>query len=175
MKNNGSCPMCGFPNKDVNHVMCSCPTVQLIWRRFVRVDHWVDFMSLSIKEWECVTSNVNNKTCSMRARPAVRELVGWKRPPDGWSELWGISEGLLAAWSIEIRRLIIEVDSVEAIKLIRHYVNASATLSLVPYIMAMMNRPWAIELEHSVISQLGEDCYELPFAGTGYLAMTLDV
>ncbi|KAK9043515.1 hypothetical protein V6N11_071853 [Hibiscus sabdariffa] len=96
-------------------------------------------------------SNFINQTCSRSSRPNVQELVRWKRPPDGSlleAELWGISKGLSASWSIEIRRLIIEVDSVEVIKLFRHYVNGAATLSLVPYIMAMMNRPWAIKLEH---------------------------
>ncbi|KAK8489442.1 hypothetical protein V6N11_000377 [Hibiscus sabdariffa] len=45
-----SCPMCSFLEEDANLMLHFCPAEQLIWGRFVHVDIWVEFMSLSIKE-----------------------------------------------------------------------------------------------------------------------------
>ncbi|KAK9041088.1 hypothetical protein V6N11_016210 [Hibiscus sabdariffa] len=64
------------------------------------------------------------------------------------SEFWGIYEGLLAAWSLGLSHLIVEVDSSDAINLIRQYKVGEATLALVPHIVSLINRNWAIQLSH---------------------------
>ncbi|KAL4341873.1 hypothetical protein GQ457_08G009200 [Hibiscus cannabinus] len=56
--------------------------------------------------------------------------------------------GLLAAWSLGLLHLIVEVDSSDAINLIRQYKVGEATLALVPHIVSLINRNWSIQLSH---------------------------
>ncbi|KAK8475937.1 hypothetical protein V6N11_019920 [Hibiscus sabdariffa] len=79
-------------------------------------------------------------------------LIDWRRKLGICSviesELWGIYEGLLAAWSLGLTHLIVEVDNSDAINLIRQYKMGEATLALVPHIVSLINRNWSIELSH---------------------------
>ncbi|KAK8515673.1 hypothetical protein V6N12_075701 [Hibiscus sabdariffa] len=52
------------------------------------------------------------------------------------AELWGLYEGLLAAWSIGIRYLLIESDSLEAVNIL----NNRNGLTIVLYIVEIMTR-----------------------------------
>ncbi|KAK8975615.1 hypothetical protein V6N11_004994 [Hibiscus sabdariffa] len=64
------------------------------------------------------------------------------------AELWGLYEGLLAAWSINIRYLIIESDNLEAVKLLNNRNGLSIFPSIVHYIVEIMKRPWTTKLFH---------------------------
>ncbi|KAK8496321.1 hypothetical protein V6N11_039744 [Hibiscus sabdariffa] len=54
----------------------------------------------------------------------------------------------MSAWSIGFKRLIIEVDSLEAVNLIRCYKGDEAAFSLVLHIAAILNPPWRVGIKH---------------------------
>ncbi|KAK9011174.1 hypothetical protein V6N11_044028 [Hibiscus sabdariffa] len=64
------------------------------------------------------------------------------------AELWGLYEGLLAAWSIGVRCLIIESDNLKAVKLLNNRYGLGVSPSITPYIVDILDRPWTTELLH---------------------------
>ncbi|KAK9029308.1 hypothetical protein V6N11_026427 [Hibiscus sabdariffa] len=64
------------------------------------------------------------------------------------AELWGIYEGLLAAWTIGSRYLLVESDCLEAIKLVNNRRNSDGVLSMVLSIDEVLNRPWCVRFSH---------------------------
>ncbi|KAK9035794.1 hypothetical protein V6N11_077823 [Hibiscus sabdariffa] len=56
------------------------------------------------------------------------------------AELWGIYEGLLAAWSIGSQYLLVESYCLEAINLINNRSISDGVLSMVHFISAILNR-----------------------------------
>ncbi|KAL4311097.1 hypothetical protein GQ457_01G028720 [Hibiscus cannabinus] len=47
------------------------------------------------------------------------------------AELWSIYEGLLTAWSVSIRNLVVEVDSMNAIRVVQQGLAGFVSLSIV--------------------------------------------
>ncbi|KAK9013943.1 hypothetical protein V6N11_005118 [Hibiscus sabdariffa] len=102
---------------------------------------------------EAVVTSSGYSTCGGVIRNAAGDwLIGFSRKLGICSviesELWGIYEGLLVAWSLGLVRLIVEVDSSNAINLIRQYKEGQAALALVPNIVSLINRRRSIELSH---------------------------
>ncbi|KAK8548099.1 hypothetical protein V6N12_061021 [Hibiscus sabdariffa] len=64
------------------------------------------------------------------------------------SELWGLFEGLLSAWSLHIRYLLVETNSLEAYRIITEPSAACGGSTLVPYILELISRPWEVRLSH---------------------------
>ncbi|KAK9036128.1 hypothetical protein V6N11_078144 [Hibiscus sabdariffa] len=64
------------------------------------------------------------------------------------AELWGVLEGLLSAWSVGIPRLVLEVDSLDAVRLIQQGQAGYRSLSLVNYIVELLSRRWEVRVEH---------------------------
>ncbi|KAK8518326.1 hypothetical protein V6N12_017477 [Hibiscus sabdariffa] len=63
-------------------------------------------------------------------------------------ELWGIYEGLLTAWSVGTRNLVVEVDSLEVIRVVQQSLAGFSSLSLVVYIVKLLQRLWSVKLQH---------------------------
>ncbi|KAK8537856.1 hypothetical protein V6N12_044002 [Hibiscus sabdariffa] len=58
------------------------------------------------------------------------------------AELWVVFEGLLSAWSVGVPRLILEVDSLDAVRLIQQGQAGCRSLSLVNHILELLSRIW---------------------------------
>ncbi|KAK8480732.1 hypothetical protein V6N11_084372 [Hibiscus sabdariffa] len=54
----------------------------------------------------------------------------------------------MMAWSIGVSRFIVEIDSVDALNVIRRYKEGKVTFSLVPCIVSIINRAWSKEFTH---------------------------
>ncbi|KAK9043792.1 hypothetical protein V6N11_072121 [Hibiscus sabdariffa] len=97
-------------------------------------------------------------------RSGNRQGVKWQKPEVGWWKL--NSDGATAAgsdlcscggvvrdddgkWLIGFaRQLILEVNNTVVVDLIRNYNSDEPTFSLVPHIVALMNRSWQVETTH---------------------------
>ncbi|KAL4386881.1 hypothetical protein GQ457_09G018920 [Hibiscus cannabinus] len=66
------------------------------------------------------------------------------------AELWGIYEGLLAAWSVGSQFLLVESDCLEAINLINNRGAPDVVLSMIHSISALLNRSWCVQFSHIV-------------------------
>ncbi|KAL4347417.1 hypothetical protein GQ457_17G026260 [Hibiscus cannabinus] len=88
-----------------------------------------------------------------------RLTVRWRRPPVGWTKLncdgavvpssgHSTCGGVVRNEVGGLTRIIVEVDSFDAINLIRQYKVGEASLALVPHIVSLINRNWTIELAH---------------------------
>ncbi|KAL4331797.1 hypothetical protein GQ457_07G021730 [Hibiscus cannabinus] len=66
------------------------------------------------------------------------------------AELWGIYEGLLAAWSIGSQYLLVESECLEAINLIKNRSTSDGVLSMIHSISALLNRSWCVRFSHIV-------------------------
>ncbi|KAL4386057.1 hypothetical protein GQ457_09G008840 [Hibiscus cannabinus] len=100
-------------------------------------------------------------------------LNSWIKPPQGWCKLntdvvvsrsssmatcggvvlleaepWGLYEGLLAAWSIGVRSLLIESDNLEVVNLLNNHTGLSCVLSIVHYIVDILIRSWVTKVVH---------------------------
>ncbi|KAK8516444.1 hypothetical protein V6N12_038687 [Hibiscus sabdariffa] len=64
------------------------------------------------------------------------------------AELWGLYEGLLTAWSIGIRFLLIESDCLEAVNLIAKRDSLLIVPSIIYYIAKLLNRAWSVKLSY---------------------------
>ncbi|KAL4284696.1 hypothetical protein GQ457_16G012460 [Hibiscus cannabinus] len=64
------------------------------------------------------------------------------------AELWGIYEGLLTAWSVSIQQLVVEVDSIDAIRVIHQGLAGFISLSIVAYIVQLVRRSWSVQFQH---------------------------
>ncbi|KAK8602380.1 hypothetical protein V6N12_052189 [Hibiscus sabdariffa] len=105
---------------------------------------------------ECIQSTGVVARSSVAIRSASRQGVRWRKPLwelVDWfcstsicstveAELWDNYEGLLAAWFIGCRCLIIEVDSAVVADLIRNYKSDVTTFSLVSHIATLLKRSW---------------------------------
>ncbi|KAK8526228.1 hypothetical protein V6N12_020707 [Hibiscus sabdariffa] len=79
-------------------------------------------------------------------------LIGFSRKLDLCSvleaELWGLYEGLLTAWSIGIRFLLIESDYLEAVNLVDNRDSLLIVPTIIYYIAELLTRAWSIKLCH---------------------------
>ncbi|KAK9027992.1 hypothetical protein V6N11_067808 [Hibiscus sabdariffa] len=95
---------------------------------------------------EYIAHNSNGKPTTSATLHGSHDLVHWERLSLGFSrrlgccsvvevEIWDIFEGLSTAWSISIQKLIVEIDNLEAIKLLQGYVHGASTFTLIPHVM----------------------------------------
>ncbi|KAE8719519.1 hypothetical protein F3Y22_tig00109949pilonHSYRG00059 [Hibiscus syriacus] len=62
------------------------------------------------------------------------------------SELWGVLDGLKLAWHRGHRRLILQMDNMEAFEMVTSTTHDSP-ISLVPSIFELLNRDWQVNLK----------------------------
>ncbi|KAL4336136.1 hypothetical protein GQ457_07G003110 [Hibiscus cannabinus] len=51
MTNDNSCPLCGSPVKDIDHMLQRCPVAISVWSQFVRSAYLVEFLDMELKQW----------------------------------------------------------------------------------------------------------------------------
>ncbi|KAL4363840.1 hypothetical protein GQ457_04G022740 [Hibiscus cannabinus] len=66
------------------------------------------------------------------------------------AELWGIFEGLLTAWLMDIRCLVVETDYLEAYHLLQNSATSYGCFTLMSHISELLTRPWTILFSHIV-------------------------
>ncbi|KAL4378986.1 hypothetical protein GQ457_02G000930 [Hibiscus cannabinus] len=64
------------------------------------------------------------------------------------AELWGLYEGLSAAWMIGVDKLLVEIDCLDVVKLFADRRTVDRCVALVPYIMELLSRQWQVRLAH---------------------------
>ncbi|KAK9019781.1 hypothetical protein V6N11_054289 [Hibiscus sabdariffa] len=62
------------------------------------------------------------------------------------AELWGIYIGLAYAWDLHIRRVIVETDCLEALRLLKVGSNGQVSPDLVLHVLELCHRPWDVSL-----------------------------
>ncbi|KAK9011962.1 hypothetical protein V6N11_040033 [Hibiscus sabdariffa] len=117
-----SCIACGNGNEDLDHILRFCPTTFCLWNQLIRPDAWNVFFTLPIKAWL-----LENLTTPFKF----------------------VAKGLLSAWSLNIPRLVVETDCLEAYKLIMGSNVRRGSSTLLPFIMDLLDRPWEVRLEHA--------------------------
>ncbi|KAH9662821.1 hypothetical protein KPL70_019476 [Citrus sinensis] len=63
------------------------------------------------------------------------------------AELWGLYQGLVLAWQMGIRLLVVEIDSLCVTQLLNRN-NFNATLPLVNDILHLLSRNWQVSVHH---------------------------
>ncbi|KAK9008347.1 hypothetical protein V6N11_075245 [Hibiscus sabdariffa] len=64
------------------------------------------------------------------------------------SELWRLFEGLVSAWSLRIRCLIVETDSLEAYRLVTNPTVTGGGFTLLAFIVELASHNWEIRFRH---------------------------
>ncbi|KAK8565298.1 hypothetical protein V6N12_058864 [Hibiscus sabdariffa] len=64
------------------------------------------------------------------------------------AELWGLYEDLNAAWSINIRGLLVELDCLETVKLFNNHDRLTVVSNIVHSIVEVFIRPWSTKISH---------------------------
>ncbi|KAK8998462.1 hypothetical protein V6N11_083851 [Hibiscus sabdariffa] len=112
--------------------------------------------------WEPILSHGKRLQQECRAAAALlrhlgnkpvlpREHLRWKRPPVDWCKLntdGVVRRGSGLALFVDIRKLVVEVDSLDAIRVIRQALEGQSSPTLVFYIIELLNRSWSVKLQH---------------------------
>ncbi|KAK8589763.1 hypothetical protein V6N12_024154 [Hibiscus sabdariffa] len=155
------CSTCGADMESIDRILF-CPSAYSLWCSLIRAEFMHEFFQLPFKEWIFV--NLTNSGRFSRDGAAWNLLFGyllwllWNRRnarvfdvcnlnSDG-AELWGIYESLRAAWSVGIRKLVEEVDSLNAIRAIQEGLDGQSAFTPVPYIVELLNHDRSFKLEH---------------------------
>ncbi|KAK8494673.1 hypothetical protein V6N11_076642 [Hibiscus sabdariffa] len=64
------------------------------------------------------------------------------------AELWGVHVGLEVAWSLGCRKLLVELDNQDAIRIMQQRHGCSGVSSLVNYIQEALQRPWEVVVQY---------------------------
>ncbi|KAK8598482.1 hypothetical protein V6N13_094451 [Hibiscus sabdariffa] len=64
------------------------------------------------------------------------------------SELWAVHEGLVQAWALGLRRVVVEVDSLTVLRLMLHRNGTEVPMTIVLHIFELLNRDWLIKFVH---------------------------
>ncbi|KAK8533234.1 hypothetical protein V6N12_076510 [Hibiscus sabdariffa] len=168
MKNDGSCSLCGFPREDIDHVLRHCPVAISVRSQFEYFGRHESITQASLRlQNECVQSFGAIRSSNDALRRASRQGVRWQKPPKGWwklnsdgatifgsglSSCSGVVRDEYGKWLIGFSQQISICSIVEAElwgvyeDLIRNYRSEVSTYSLVPYIVALLNRSWQVEI-----------------------------
>ncbi|KAK8497511.1 hypothetical protein V6N12_010213 [Hibiscus sabdariffa] len=133
--------MCGVEVVNVNQVLHFCPVTYTLGCSLVQSEYIVEFFSLPFKDW--LLTNLTNfeKFCKLNSDGAVNRISGMascggvvRTNRGSWvigfskgivvcsaieAGLWGIYEGLLTAWLVGVLRLVLQVNSLDAIRVIQ--------------------------------------------------------
>ncbi|KAK8987735.1 hypothetical protein V6N11_027478 [Hibiscus sabdariffa] len=58
------------------------------------------------------------------------------------AELWGVLVGLWCAWKLHVTKLVVEIDSMDALRLIQSSSGDHGVLSVVLHNLELCARPW---------------------------------
>ncbi|KAL4386440.1 hypothetical protein GQ457_09G009190 [Hibiscus cannabinus] len=64
------------------------------------------------------------------------------------SELWAVHEGLVQAWALGLRRVVVEVDSLSVLRLMLHRNDTEVPMTIVHHIFELLSRDWLIKFVH---------------------------
>ncbi|KAE8667737.1 hypothetical protein F3Y22_tig00112383pilonHSYRG00541 [Hibiscus syriacus] len=64
------------------------------------------------------------------------------------AEMWGVYAGLLCAWNARMRKIIIEFDSLDAIRLLSNRRMGNSSLTILKHIYVLMDRQWEVRFQH---------------------------
>ncbi|KAE8709902.1 hypothetical protein F3Y22_tig00110328pilonHSYRG00799 [Hibiscus syriacus] len=67
-------------------------------------------------------------------------------------EFWGVYMGLLRAWELQKTQIILEIDSLEALKAIEAAGEDGNMITLMNYIVAMLRRDWTAHLQYGSLN-----------------------
>ncbi|KAL4284759.1 hypothetical protein GQ457_16G014900 [Hibiscus cannabinus] len=63
------------------------------------------------------------------------------------AELWGVFVGLLCAWNLQLPKLVVEIDSMDALRLLQSNSHQQGVLSVVLHILELCARPWDVRFQ----------------------------
>ncbi|KAL4328714.1 hypothetical protein AHAS_Ahas13G0227700 [Arachis hypogaea] len=166
------CHRCPNQEESTLHVLRDCPCAALVWNKLVQPSILATFFTVDFKSW--LNLNLTNAIgygsstawtdifmttcwqaiCGGLIRTSEGEWVGGFRANLDYcqatqAELWGVHYGLQTTWSLGMRRVIVELDSPNAIMYIKRNPSDSYGHShLIRKIAEWMKQPWEIIFRH---------------------------
>ncbi|KAK8649108.1 hypothetical protein V6N13_129844 [Hibiscus sabdariffa] len=65
------------------------------------------------------------------------------------SELWAVHEGLVQAWVLGLKRVVVEVDSASVLRLLSQHSCRESSMTIVQHIFSLLSRDWSIKFVHA--------------------------
>ncbi|KAL4354865.1 hypothetical protein GQ457_06G014830 [Hibiscus cannabinus] len=65
------------------------------------------------------------------------------------SELWAVHEGLVQAWVLGLKRVMVEVDSASVLRLLSQRSCRESSMTIVQHIYSLLSRDWSIKFVHA--------------------------
>ncbi|KAK8593360.1 hypothetical protein V6N12_045442 [Hibiscus sabdariffa] len=149
------CSACGVEVETIDHVLHRCPIAHTLWCSLVRSEYLSQFFHFPFKDW--IFANCTNAGKYARDGAGRNRLwIGASRIP--MARLGGVGIGILwwrsstgprnlDYWFFE-RNLVVEVDSLEAIRVVQQGLAGQSSLSLAFYIVELLHLSWSVKLEH---------------------------
>ncbi|KAH9666673.1 reverse transcriptase domain-containing protein [Citrus sinensis] len=140
------CMCCGYAVEDTAHALRDCATSRRIWNMLLTGRETASFFTLPTRDW--IFANIQGGL--------IRDATG--RWHGGFcmnigicsvtiAELWGLYQGLILAWQMGIRLLVVEIDSLCVTQLLNRK-SLNATLPLVNDILGLLSRDWQVSVHH---------------------------
>ncbi|KAK9012100.1 hypothetical protein V6N11_040169 [Hibiscus sabdariffa] len=63
-------------------------------------------------------------------------------------ELWAVHEGLVQAWALGLRRVVVEVDSTLVLCLLSQHPGMVLSMIIVQHLLTLLGRDWSVNLVH---------------------------
>ncbi|KAE8736207.1 hypothetical protein F3Y22_tig00000132pilonHSYRG00170 [Hibiscus syriacus] len=64
------------------------------------------------------------------------------------AEIWGVFLGLCHAWDRGFRQIIIEIDSLDALSVIKNHMLRQAKPTILYHVSELLQRAWVVKFEH---------------------------
>ncbi|KAL4388580.1 hypothetical protein GQ457_09G009170 [Hibiscus cannabinus] len=79
-------------------------------------------------------------------RTGLAACGGLIRDHEGrWVRVWAVHEGLVQAWALGLRRVVVEVDSLSVLRLMLHRNDTEVPMTIVHHIFELLSRDWLIK------------------------------
>ncbi|KAL4274683.1 hypothetical protein AHAS_Ahas20G0031700 [Arachis hypogaea] len=166
------CHICPNQEESTLHALRDCPCVALVWNKLVQPSILATFFTANFKSG--LNLNLTNAivhgsstawtdifmticwqvSCGGLIRTNEGEWIGGFRANLDYcqatqAELWGVHYGLQIAWSLRMRRVIVKLDSLNAIMYIKRNSSDSHGHShIIRKIAELMKQPWKIIFRH---------------------------
>ncbi|KAK9028907.1 hypothetical protein V6N11_026043 [Hibiscus sabdariffa] len=62
------------------------------------------------------------------------------------AELWTVHEGLVQAWVLGLKRVVVEIDNTWVLRLLSQHSRVESSMTIVQYISSLLSRDWSIKL-----------------------------
>ncbi|KAK9044465.1 hypothetical protein V6N11_058365 [Hibiscus sabdariffa] len=136
----------------------------LLWKSVVKHEKFIEFVRLPFKDW--IHMNISNLE-SFAICDSNRDIFGmqarqprgaWSRPQVGWWKLNSdeaccrrsrvVACGLIAAWSMQISRLIVKSGCLEAVQAISRFKSGATAAGSASHIVNLLAQEWEAKVEH---------------------------